>query len=61
MSNEPNRLPEAERARIVSTLTEYSKRLDETGELLAALQIRHALECLDPENPLNRMPTRQGD
>lgn len=61
MSNEPNRLPEAERARIVSTLTEISTRLDETGELLAALQIRHALECLDPENPLNRAAPRQGD
>lgn len=61
MSNESNRLPEAERVRIVSTLTEISTRLDETGELLAALQIRHALECLDPENPLNRRPTAQGD
>lgn len=61
MSKEPNRLTEAERATIVSTLTEIATRLDETGELLAALQIRHALECLDPENPLNRSPDSQGD
>lgn len=61
MSNEPNRLSEAERARIVSTLTEIGMRLDETGELMAALQIRHALECLDPENPLNRRAPGQGD
>ena len=61
MSNEPNRLSEAERAHIVSTLTECSTRLHETGELMAAVQIRHALECLDPENPLNSTPASQGD
>ena len=61
MSHEPKRLTEAERATIVSTLTDLSKRRDKTGEPLAALQIRHALESLDPENPLNRGPVRQGD
>lgn len=54
MSHDSNRLSVAERAGIVSTLTEFSTRLDEAGEFLAALKIRHALECLDPHSPINR-------
>ena len=61
MTNSPAPLTRTERAEIETWLMEIRDRLDETGELLAALQIRHALECLDPENPLNRMPTRQVD
>lgn len=54
MRHDSNSLSGAERASIVSTLTAFSTRLDEAGELLAALKLRHALECLDPDSPINQ-------
>lgn len=54
MANDSNRLSGMERTSITSTLTEFCTRLDQAGELLAALKIRHAIECLDPDSPINR-------
>lgn len=60
MSNDLIALAEAERAGVVATLADIRGRLDRAGEMLAALHIAHALECLDPEHPLNREQARQG-
>ncbi len=39
---------------ISTTLGEIKSRLSDAGDLLAAMHIDHALQCLDPENPLNQ-------
>jgi hypothetical protein len=31
----------------------------DAGDLLAAMHIDHALQCLDPENPLNQQAAAQ--
>jgi len=51
---EPARLIDPERANIVAALTRIRHRLRQSGELLAAVQLDHALDCLDPEHPLNQ-------
>jgi len=43
----------AELETITMTLAQLRDRLAAGGELLAATHINHALQCLDPENPLN--------
>lgn len=35
------------------SLAVLNARLKEAGELLAAVHIEHALQCLDPEDPIN--------
>lgn len=39
---------------ISASLAEIKSRLSDAGDLLAAMHIDHALQCLDPENPLNQ-------
>lgn len=39
---------------ITQSLTRLKARLNEAGEHLAAMHIDHALQCLDPEDPINR-------
>lgn len=39
---------------ITQSLTRLKARLNEAGEQLAAMHIDHALQCLDPEDPINR-------
>jgi hypothetical protein len=61
MSDELARVIEAERATIVASLTDILRRLDQSGELLAAVHRSHALDCLDPDHPLNRRGARRED
>ncbi|EGD60442.1 MULTISPECIES: hypothetical protein [Novosphingobium] len=44
---------------ITATLAEIKARLLDAGDLLAAMHIDHALQCLDPENPLNQQAAAQ--
>jgi hypothetical protein len=53
-------LDQAEHQTITTTLSAIKVRLTEAGELLAAMHIDHALQCLDPENPLNQQAATQG-
>jgi hypothetical protein len=39
---------------ITEALQQCKVRLEKSGDLLAAMHIDHALQCLDPENPLNQ-------
>ena len=59
MSDRTTALTDDERALIIATLVNAQARLDRAGELLAAVHIAHALECLDPENPINRQTARK--
>ena len=59
MPDEPARLTEAEHAAIVASLTDIRCRLDQSGELLAAVHLRHALDCIDPDQPLNQPGARR--
>ena len=47
-------LTQVEHQSITTALAQFKARLTEAGELLAATHIDHALQCLDPENPLNQ-------
>jgi hypothetical protein len=40
-------------------LAEVKAKLSDAGDLLAAMHIDHALQCLDPENPLNQQAAAQ--
>lgn len=42
-----------ERLRAMKTLVDLRERLEKADELLAAMHIGHALQCLDPEDPIN--------
>ena len=46
MTNSPAPLTGAERAEIDAALLEIRDRLDRAGEMLAAVHISHALDCL---------------
>ncbi len=59
MPDQPARLIEAEHAAIVASLTDIRRQLDQSGELLAAVHLSHALDCLDPEHVLNRHGARR--
>lgn len=44
---------------ISASLAEIKSRLSDAGDLLAAMHIDHALQCLDPDNPLNQQAAAQ--
>ena len=46
MTTSPAPLTRTERAEIETSLMEIGDRLDSAGEMLAAVQISHALDCL---------------
>ena len=52
-------LEPAEYQAIKATLAEVKGRLTQAGDLLAAMHIDHALQCLDPENPLHQQAAAQ--
>jgi hypothetical protein len=54
MSEHRNPLTPSESLTITQSLTRLKERLNEAGELLAAMHIDHALQCLDPEDPISR-------
>ena len=56
MAEHHNPLTLSEIQAITETLAQLKTRLAEAGELLAAMHIDHALECLDLENPINQQP-----
>jgi selenophosphate synthase len=49
MSKGPKPLTPAERSAIAASLTQIRDRLDSAGELLAAVHITNALDCLAPD------------
>jgi len=59
MTGVSNPLEPAEYQAIKATLAEVKGRLTQAGDLLAAMHIDHALQCLDPENPLNQQAAAQ--
>jgi hypothetical protein len=59
MTGVSNPLEPAEYQAIKVTLIEVKGRLMQAGDLLAAMHIDHALQCLDPENPLNQKAAAQ--
>lgn len=59
MTGVSNRIEPAEYQAIKATLAEVKARLSGAGDLLAAMHIDHALQCLDPENPLNQQAAAQ--
>ena len=46
-------LPDEERGQIKSTLIALHARLEQAGELLAAMHLAHARQCLDLDDPIN--------
>ena len=54
MTEHHTSLSQAEHQTITTTLAQFKARLAQAGELLAATHIDHALQCLDPENPINQ-------
>ena len=60
MAEHHNPLTLSENQAIIGTLAQLKTRLAEAGELLAAMHIDHALECLDPENPINQQAAARG-
>lgn len=59
MTGVSNRIELAEYHAIKATLAELKARLSDAGDLLAAMHIDHALQCLDPEIPLNQQAAAQ--
>jgi len=59
MSEQPNPLSPTDYQVIAVSLAEIKERLKQAGDLLAAMHIDHALQCLDPENPLNQQAAAQ--
>jgi hypothetical protein len=59
MSNHRIPLTPADYQAISASLAEIKSRLSDAGDLLAAMHIDHALQCLDPENPLNQQAAAQ--
>ena len=60
MAEHHNPLTQSESLAITKTLAQLKARLEEAGELLAAVHIDHALQCLDPENPINQQASARG-
>jgi len=52
-------MTESERVTIVSMLVQILGQLDRAGEALAAVHVSQALDCLDPDSPINRQDTRK--
>jgi len=61
MAEHHNPLTQSENLAITATLAQLKARLEEAGELLAAVHVEHALQCLDPENPINQQTDHQGN
>jgi hypothetical protein len=61
MAEHRNPLTQSENLAITGTLAQLKARLEEVGEVLAALHIDHALQCLDPENPINQQADLRGN
>ncbi|MBN9142386.1 MULTISPECIES: hypothetical protein [unclassified Novosphingobium] len=59
MTGVSNPLKPTEYQAIKTTLVEVKGRLTQAGDLLAAMHIDHALQCLDPENPLHQQAAAQ--
>ncbi len=54
MTDRATMLTEPEKFAIVAALANIRDQLDQAGEQLAAVHISHALDCLDPKNPIDR-------
>ncbi len=59
MSDRVAVLTQSERATIVTTLVQIQGKLDRAGEALAAVHISQALDCLDPDSPINQQGVRK--
>jgi hypothetical protein len=57
MSDRVTTLTDPERASIITALVQIQGQLDRVGEMLAAVHISHALDCLDPDHPINGFRT----
>lgn len=60
MSEPQKPLTPSEILEAIQSLSELKARLREAGELLAAMHIEHALQCLDPDDPINNQTTDRG-
>jgi hypothetical protein len=60
MAKHHNPLTQSENLAITATLAQLKARLEEAGELLAAVHVEHTLQCLDPENPINQQTDPRG-
>lgn len=60
MSEHQKPLTPSERLAATQSLAVLIARLKEAGELLAAVHIEHALQCLDPEDPINNQTATRG-
>ncbi len=60
MSEPQKPLTPSERRAATQSLAVLIARLKEAGELLAAVHIEHALQCLDPEDPINNQTAARG-
>ena len=59
--SEPQRpLTPSERLAATQSLAVLNARLKEAGEHLAAVHIEHALQCLDPDDPINNQTAARG-
>ena len=62
MSDRSNCLTAADRAWLAAVLTAVQCELDAAGEMLAAVHVAHALECLEPpewqRRPVGRCQSR---
>jgi len=54
MSEHSNPLSPSDYQSIAASLAEIKERLTQAGDLMAAMHIDHALQCLDPEIALNQ-------
>ncbi len=61
MAEHHNPLTQSENLAISETLAQLKARLEQAGELLAAMHVEHALQCLDPENPINQQTDHRGN
>lgn len=61
MAEHHNPLTQSENLAITGTLAQLKARLEEAGELLAATHVDHALQCLDPDNPINQKADLRGN
>jgi len=61
MAEHHNPLTQSERWAITGTLAQLRARLEEAGDLLAAVHIDHARQCLDPDSPINQQAHPRGN
>lgn len=60
MSEPQKPLTPSETLAAIQSLADLKARLHEAGELLAAMHIEHALQCLDPDDPINNQTADRG-